>query len=152
MQPSPRAETSRSLFPSLRFCMVPPKVYLALPTGLSSSKARDVDRSRYASICAWRSATFCSAVAMASAPAMKRRGGCAFLAIVTSARASLAGSPPCLPLWACHHFSCSTVRSEEHTSELQSHSDLVCRLLLEKKNHKSSGPLCDQKYDPHCTS
>src|SRR5260221_4399304 len=26
-----------------------------------------------------------------------------------------------------------TVRSEEHTSELQSHSDLVCRLLLEKK-------------------
>src|SRR5438034_6559945 len=27
---------------------------------------------------------------------------------------------------------CST-RSEEHTSELQSHSDLVCRLLLEKK-------------------
>src|SRR5260221_9492236 len=26
-----------------------------------------------------------------------------------------------------------TDRSEEHTSELQSHSDLVCRLLLEKK-------------------
>src|SRR5438034_10625470 len=25
-------------------------------------------------------------------------------------------------------------RSEEHTSELQSHSELVCRLLLEKKN------------------
>src|SRR2546428_4525273 len=30
-----------------------------------------------------------------------------------------------------------TIRSEEHTSELQSRSDLVCRLLLEKKNkHK----------------
>src|SRR5438034_4964081 len=28
------------------------------------------------------------------------------------------------------------VRSEEHTSELQSHSDLVCRLLLEKKNQE----------------
>src|SRR5215204_4879233 len=28
----------------------------------------------------------------------------------------------------------SRSRSEEHTSELQSHSDLVCRLLLEKKN------------------
>src|SRR5437588_9050532 len=28
------------------------------------------------------------------------------------------------------------MRSEEHTSELQSHSDLVCRLLLEKKNEK----------------
>src|SRR5260221_1602456 len=27
-------------------------------------------------------------------------------------------------------------RSEEHTSELQSHSDLVCRLLLEKKNYE----------------
>src|SRR5260221_2647288 len=28
------------------------------------------------------------------------------------------------------------LRSEEHTSELQSHSDLVCRLLLEKKNER----------------
>src|SRR5260221_14569832 len=28
-------------------------------------------------------------------------------------------------------------RSEEHTSELQSHSDLVCRLLLEKKKRLS---------------
>src|SRR5947207_7680999 len=28
-------------------------------------------------------------------------------------------------------------RSEEHTSELQSHSDLVCRLLLEKKNKRA---------------
>src|SRR5260221_2338951 len=30
---------------------------------------------------------------------------------------------------------CNT-RSEEHTSELQSHSDLVCRLLLEKKHNQ----------------
>src|SRR5437667_7397154 len=29
-------------------------------------------------------------------------------------------------------------RSEEHTSELQSHHDLVCRLLLEKKNSARS--------------
>src|SRR5438477_1903499 len=29
----------------------------------------------------------------------------------------------------------STTRSEEHTSELQSHVNLVCRLLLEKKKH-----------------
>src|SRR5438477_2171756 len=28
-------------------------------------------------------------------------------------------------------------RSEEHTSELQSHVNLVCRLLLEKKNNKT---------------
>src|SRR4051812_49735115 len=31
----------------------------------------------------------------------------------------------------------SVVRSEEHTSELQSHVNLVCRLLLEKKKNKS---------------
>src|SRR5260370_17925491 len=30
------------------------------------------------------------------------------------------------------------VRSEEHTSELQSHLNLVCRLLLEKKNNKKT--------------
>src|SRR5438034_8059575 len=31
-------------------------------------------------------------------------------------------------------------RSEEHTSELQSHSDLVCRLLLEKKKNEWKTP------------
>src|SRR4029077_9495245 len=31
------------------------------------------------------------------------------------------------------------VRSEEHTSELQSHLNLVCRLLLEKKKKKKEG-------------
>src|SRR5207302_11253901 len=36
------------------------------------------------------------------------------------------------------------VRSEEHTSELQSRENLVCRLLLEKKNHI----LC--KYQRNC--
>src|SRR5436190_12272358 len=33
------------------------------------------------------------------------------------------------------------LRSEEHTSELQSHSELVCRLLLEKKKHGWAGGL-----------
>src|SRR6202041_613735 len=32
-------------------------------------------------------------------------------------------------------FHCGKKRSEEHTSELQSRRDLVCRLLLEKKKH-----------------
>src|SRR5688572_32648412 len=32
------------------------------------------------------------------------------------------------------------LRSEEHTSELQSQSNLVCRLLLEKKKNRLSGP------------
>src|SRR5438034_2102938 len=36
---------------------------------------------------------------------------------------------------ACRFFGASGgKRSEEHTSELQSHSEIVCRLLLEKKN------------------
>src|SRR5437867_6445775 len=44
---------------------------------------------------------------------------------------SVPGPPPqcCIP---------GTIRSEEHTSELQSPYDLVCRLLLEKKNYGSS--------------
>src|SRR5438132_9398318 len=36
--------------------------------------------------------------------------------------------------WSSH-----VLRSEEHTSELQSHSDLVCRLLLEKKKNMTNG-------------
>src|SRR5438552_12483379 len=39
-------------------------------------------------------------------------------------------------------FWLATVRSEEHTSELQSPDHLVCRLLLEKKKKNS-----DQRYD-----
>src|SRR5206468_9613764 len=38
-----------------------------------------------------------------------------------------------LALGASVYFAVNTLRSEEHTSELQSRSDLVCRLLLEKK-------------------
>src|SRR2546430_12316027 len=34
----------------------------------------------------------------------------------------------------------SGARSEEHTSELQSQSNLVCRLLLEKKKHRDRQP------------
>src|SRR2546421_813436 len=43
-------------------------------------------------------------------------------------------------------------RSEEHTSELQSRSDLVCRLLLEKKNQDNSGtcPEPDSGPSPAC--
>src|SRR5437667_975275 len=38
-------------------------------------------------------------------------------------------------------------RSEEHTSELQSHHDLVCRLLLEKKKKKKKTKNIQQKKD-----
>src|SRR5688572_32006471 len=34
-------------------------------------------------------------------------------------------------------------RSEEHTSELQSQSNLVCRLLLEKKKNRNNTPVDD---------
>src|SRR5277367_4022951 len=56
-----------------------------------------------------------------------------------------AGLPPAAVFKAARrwdsvvHFSFSSSgarRSEEHTSELQSHHDLVCRLLLEKKKNK----------------
>src|SRR5438034_4268838 len=36
-------------------------------------------------------------------------------------------------------------RSEEHTSELQSHSDLVCRLLLEKKKLPDNSPAGNER-------
>src|SRR5260221_5695085 len=41
----------------------------------------------------------------------------------------------------------SSGRSEEHTSELQSHSDLVCRLLLEKKKNAVELYLSSVSYD-----
>src|SRR5260370_16000917 len=51
-------------------------------------------------------------------------------------------SPPPPPCPCCAHIGIANVnavptiaRSEEHTSELQSHLNLVCRLLLEKKNN-----------------
>src|SRR5438067_1406468 len=41
-------------------------------------------------------------------------------------------------------------RSEEHTSELQSRFDLVCRLLLEKKKNNKKG--CESAAELHVTS
>src|SRR6478672_13183352 len=40
---------------------------------------------------------------------------------------------------SCPPTSAPRPRSEEHTSELQSRSELVCRLLLEKKNQPDQG-------------
>src|SRR5699024_11918711 len=73
-----------------------------------------------------------------------------FVAIIPIAFAVSIGEPPptaikqstsCSLTKATPSFTFSTVglgtmpsRSEEHTSELQSRFDLVCRLLLEKKN------------------
>src|SRR5437667_9039797 len=46
------------------------------------------------------------------------------------------GTPECSTRDVRHDWAPVGVRSEEHTSELQSHHDLVCRLLLEKKKKK----------------
>src|SRR5690606_40074097 len=48
---------------------------------------------------------------------------------------------------ALHHpgrrlYRIACVRSEEHTSELQSRENIVCRLLLEKKNPSVADPDC----------
>src|SRR5256885_10621543 len=43
-----------------------------------------------------------------------------------------------------------SARSEEHTSELQSPCNLVCRLLLEKKNTRSSAVRHDAQSTVHC--
>src|SRR5438132_3424240 len=45
----------------------------------------------------------------------------------------------------------ATRRSEEHTSELQSHSDLVCRLLLEKKKNANKRDLLTDLSAPDVT-
>src|SRR5260221_2976144 len=47
-------------------------------------------------------------------------------------------APSCWCPWISINpgFRAPAARSEEHTSEIQSHSDLVCRLLLEKKKHR----------------
>src|SRR5882762_11460892 len=55
-------------------------------------------------------------------------------------RRAVVASRPCIHLWTYvndkYTFVYMTHRSEEHTSELQSHLNLVCRLLLEKKKKK----------------
>src|SRR2546421_5469619 len=49
--------------------------------------------------------------------------------------------------WAMVKLTPLEQRSEEHTSELQSRSDLVCRLLLEKKKKKKK----NITQDRHCS-
>src|SRR2546430_10516394 len=49
---------------------------------------------------------------------------------------------------AQEYFPLRRGRSEEHTSELQSQSNLVCRLLLEKKNQSIPTPLLNIPPSP----
>src|SRR2546428_12808841 len=74
-------------------------------------------------------ATLAARSAMRSPCSAPRRGDCP----LAENRTSFMGG--CLP----------TKRSEEHTSELQSRSDLVCRLLLEKKKKRQHSYVSEQK-------
>src|SRR6478672_13253548 len=69
-----------------------------------------------------------------------------------SARPSFSSRSECRSLIACSTSDASSrrcrrrpSRSEEHTSELQSRSDLVCRLMLEKKKKKKNNNLHKKK-------
>src|SRR2546427_3908127 len=66
--------------------------------------------------------------------------GCASWARAMSPRQAMGNSLPigCTAPWsAMNSTGNGSSRSEEHTSELQSQSNLVCRLLLEKKKKKT---------------
>src|SRR5262249_61280593 len=56
--------------------------------------------------------------------------------VMTSATQAAAISPKLWPITASGTMPQDFIRSEEHTSELQSLTNLVCRLLLEKKKRK----------------
>src|SRR5438034_4768346 len=72
-----------------------------------------------------RSTLFPYTTLFRSSPGWRRAGFSRFLRSGTRDGRQILGSP-------------RSLRSEEHTSELQSHSELVCRLLLEKKKKSAA--------------
>src|SRR5260370_8236945 len=68
-----------------------------------------------------------------------RPGPCVITAAIVGAETTRAQNPY-LPITP-QELGEEAARSEEHTSELQSHLNLVCRLLLEKKKHTSTSLL-----------
>src|SRR2546427_11959359 len=58
---------------------------------------------------------------------------------------------PCLSRAGVRREHGVRVRSEEHTSELQSQSNLVCRLLLEKKKNKDNNNHADREKEAMST-
>src|SRR2546425_2120139 len=77
----------------------------------------------------FRSRTRSPATAPGTTKPAARCAGCSSWAVPTSAQASATRRSPC-----------TSARSEEHTSELQSLAYLVCRLLLEKKKKQYQRP------------
>src|SRR5260370_23419192 len=72
-----------------------------------------------------------------------------------SPRHDTTGLSGCMRDWNHWRIATGWSRSEEHTSELQSHLNLVCRLLLEKKKQQQEGPRnteTAQRHDNICTT
>src|SRR5438093_12082128 len=72
-------------------------------------------------------------------------GALAFVAALTSAGWAWRSALGCCGARICHgdaaaRYAVGSLRSEEHTSELQSLTNLVCRLLLEKKKTARISP------------
>src|SRR5438477_3804689 len=81
----------------------------------------------------WPSAKRSREVSRASAPTPAHLGHRRAKPVAPSARRCRSNLRP-----VEHYASAKILRSEEHTSELQSHVNLVCRLLLEKKKKKKT--------------
>src|SRR5207237_2134607 len=75
----------------------------------------------------------CGKIADAHASQIQRIGGCELVGVCD--REELMARQLAERFHVREYFS-DVTRSEEHTSELQSHLNLVCRLLLEKKKKK----------------
>src|SRR5437016_10077035 len=95
---------------------------------------------------------------MAARPAARVESPWALIAALPARAALACGRRPSDNPTACHR--CvrrgdreprRTQRSEEHTSELQSLTNLVCRLLLEKKNKNHKKKQIYQRQLHHCT-
>src|SRR5260370_23010486 len=65
-----------------------------------------------------------------------------YTTLFRSALPYVAGIFAAIPLPTFGGIASSLRRSEEHTSELQSHLNLVCRLLLEKKKEMKTAIIC----------
>src|SRR2546426_5257954 len=78
------------------------------------------------------------------------RSGCIFALVPVSSLS--AGVPSAVFLRRVTHSQYNNTRSEEHTSELQSPCNLVCRLLLEKKKTKiwPEAPRLARNKSPPC--
>src|SRR5438034_726642 len=128
--------------PDIRGWSVPPPSVRALYRDILVLRSFSLGKCRwhwagvfhFASVAAFAAATVLILAFCASQSSVLSLRSLAFIlssvpCFVKRARSASADSPLCPAM-------CSSSRSEEHTSELQSHSDLVCRLLLEKKKKK----------------